>query len=194
MGRFVNLLVVRVVRRDADEHFVEEDAEKVPINGLAVALPSEHLRSEVSGRSAETTSLSIVHHAYFREAEISQQSVTVLVIDNVVRLQVPENDVSTVQVLKGKQDFSKVDPCPVLSEALIFLECSAHVAAWCVVKKEEQLLRGLEGVLKTDNERVPRVSQHVSFRLCVLYEVLAENLLLVQDLHREELPSFLRLR
>jgi hypothetical protein len=112
-----------------------------------VALPSEHFRSEVSGRSAETASLSIVHYAYFREAKISQQSVPVFVIDDVVRLQVPENDVSFVQVFKGKQDFSKVDPCTVLSEALIFLESSAHIAAWCVVKKEEQLLGGLEGVL-----------------------------------------------
>ena len=59
------------------------------------------------------------------------------------------------------------------------------------VNIDGQLGLRLEGVIEPDNEGMLRVREHISLSLRIFNQVLAENLLLVQDLHSEVLASAL---
>ena len=72
------------------------------------------------------------------------------------------------------------------------MESAAHVTTWCVVKKKEEFLGGLEGIFKADNERMTHVCQHISFRLGILDQVLTQDLFLIEDFHCKEFTSLLR--
>ena len=63
-----------------------------------MALSSQHFWCKVGRRSAEASSLRIVHNTNFGESEISEQGVAILVKNDVVWLQIPKNDVSFVEV------------------------------------------------------------------------------------------------
>lgn len=88
------LLIVGVVWRDANEHLVQQDTKKVPVYRLAVALTPEHLWSQVGRTATERSGLRIVHDSNFGQAEICEKCVAVLVVHNIVRLQVPKNDIA----------------------------------------------------------------------------------------------------
>ena len=52
--------VLGVERRKADEHLVEEDAERPPVDFLAVADSHDHFRRQVLGRAAKGLGLGAV--------------------------------------------------------------------------------------------------------------------------------------
>lgn len=59
--------VVVIKGVDADEHFVEEDAEGPPVDRLGMAFIQNNLRRQVLGRAAEGVSLAVDD---FRETEV----------------------------------------------------------------------------------------------------------------------------
>ena len=115
---------------------------------------------------------------------------SIFVENDVIRLQVTENNVSLMQVFKSKENLGEVSPGSVFSKTFVFLKCTTHIATWCVVKEQEKLLWSLESILQTNDERMVSVGKHVSLSLCILYQVLAKDLLLIKYLHCEVFASF----
>ncbi len=58
---------------------------------------------------------------------------TILIKYYIVRLKISKDDVSFVKVLNGKENLCKVDLRSVLSEALVSLKRSGHIATRCVI-------------------------------------------------------------
>lgn len=120
----------RVVRRYADEHFVEHDAEEVPVDGFAVAGFSQHFGSQVGDGAAEGPSAGgVLHDAFLRKPEVSEFAVAVLVQHYVVRLQVSVDDVSPVQILQGEDDLAQVHLGFLLREPGLDLQVLRQVAS-----------------------------------------------------------------
>ena len=99
-----------------------------------------------------------------------------------------------MEVLKGQQDFGQVIACHFLFESSFLLQTSAHIATRCIVEQQEQLFRRLESILKTNDEWMLGICKHVALRFRVLDEVLTQDLLLIQNLHRVILSCFNWLR
>ena len=188
-----DLLVVGVVWWDAYEHFVQEDAQEVPIHRLSVTLPPKHLRSQIGWRTAEASRLGVVEDADFRQAKVCEESMAILIEDDVVWLQIPEDDVSPMQVLQRKQHLCQIVAGFRLGKPLVLLESSAHIATRCIVQQQEELFWRLESIFESDYEWMCSVSKHISLSLRILHQVLPQDLLLVEYLHGKELPRLLLL-
>ena len=121
----------------------------------------------------------------------------VLVKHDVIRLQIPKNYVSLMQIFQGQKYFCQIIPAPVLCKSFVLLKCSRHIATRRVIKQQKQLFRRLKRIIKTNRERVFCVGQHITFSFRILNQVLPQNLLFVEDFHSIELVSgfgHLRLR
>lgn len=76
---------------------------------------------------------------------------------DVVRLQVPENNVSLMKSFDCQEHLAEVLPGPLLGEASLTLEHSAQIPARAEIENQEQLRLRLEGVVEPDDERMLRV-------------------------------------
>ena len=86
---------------DTGDHLVSEDAERPPVNWLAVPFVEEHLGGEVLGRAAKSIRARL---AVLGKAEIGQAQIALVVDENVLWLQVAVNDVQRVKVLEHQSD------------------------------------------------------------------------------------------
>ena len=88
------------------------------------------------------------------ETEVGQESMTLRVQDDVVRLQVAENNVVLVQTLDGANHFGNVASGLALAEAPLQLEVLAQVASGTKLGDHEQTLGCLESVFDLNNIRM----------------------------------------
>ena len=77
-----------------------------------------------------------------------------IVKDNVIRLQISVNDVSLVEIFKGKQDLCSVKSSSIFVEPSLLSNYFTQVASRAEVQDEKQLGLRLEGVVEVDDERV----------------------------------------
>ena len=94
---------------------------------------------------------------------------SILVKDYIIWLEVPEDNVTLVQVLQCKKHLSEIYASSILSKPLVLLKRTTHIATRCVVKQQEKLLRRFKSILEPNNERMSRVGQHISLRFRILY-------------------------
>ena len=59
---------------------------------------------------------------------------TVSIHDYVVRFEVSKNDISLVQVLYGKENFSSINSCTILTEPSLFSKNSGKVSSLTVIE------------------------------------------------------------
>ena len=109
---FQNLLVdghgvVVVEGVDPSDHLVGEDAERPPVDGLAVAFVEKHLGRQVLGSTAQSVGARL---AVLGEAEVCQFEVPLRVDQDVLRLQVTVDDVQRVKVLEHQRHLGRVEP------------------------------------------------------------------------------------
>ena len=101
--------VLRVERRVSDEHLVDEDTARPPVDRLAVSLVEDDLRREVLGSTAQRPCLD-GRVDPLGKAEISHLHVAEVVEEEVLGLQVSEDDVLVVQMLKREDDGRSEEP------------------------------------------------------------------------------------
>ena len=92
----------------ADQHLVEEDAEGPPVHGPVVAAAMEDLWREVL-RSPAHRPRGAAGAQHLGEPEVRDDDVTRPVQENVLRLEVPVDDVETVEVGQGGHDLGGVE-------------------------------------------------------------------------------------
>ena len=68
-----DLSVIIVERRYSNEHFVKEDAQKVPVNRFAMAYLFDHFRSKIGVGTTKRFGHVGVGNALFRKTEICQE-------------------------------------------------------------------------------------------------------------------------
>lgn len=91
---------------DAGDHFVEEDAEGPPVDGLAVSLVQQDLRREVLRGSAEGVCPAFDD---LGEPEIGEFQVAVGADEQVLGLEVSVDDILRVQVLEHGRHLRRVE-------------------------------------------------------------------------------------
>lgn len=104
--------VVIVEGVDSGNHFVCEDAKRPPVYWLTVALIEEHFGRQVLGSPAQGVGPSV---AVLSEAEVGQLQVTLLVNQDVFRLQVTIHDVLRVHILKHQANLGRIEPKTVIT-------------------------------------------------------------------------------
>lgn len=95
------LPVICEIRRQANDHLIENNTEEIPVNRLPMPRPFQHLRREISDRPTETLGSLVPDHRFFREPEIGQERMSFLIDDHVVRLEVAEYYVLLMEVFEG---------------------------------------------------------------------------------------------
>lgn len=103
------LLVLAVKRRLADEHLVQEDAVRPPVDRLAVRLIEDDLRGDVVRGAAERLGRLVQVDVLLAHAKVRYLNVTVGVQQHVVQLQVTINDATRVQEEQSNCDFRGVE-------------------------------------------------------------------------------------
>lgn len=94
----------------AGEHFVQQDAERPPVDSAAVTTALNDLRSEVLGRTAEGPGA--VFHL-LGKAKVGDLGVAVRVNEQVLRLEISVHHLILMQVLDGENDGRDIEPSHV---------------------------------------------------------------------------------
>ena len=84
-------------------------------------MSGENLRREVFGRAAERVRRVRILHIEFAEPEITQRNMARVVQQNVLRLQIPVDDIKLMQVLQRQKQLRAVKAAPLLVESLFAL-------------------------------------------------------------------------
>ena len=107
--RLGHLLVIIVEGWHARQQLVENDADEVPVDCLAMAFLLYHLRRQVRIRAAEGVSPACrALDLLPRQAEVHQHGVAFRVEHDVIWLQVSKNDIIGVQSLHRADNFADV--------------------------------------------------------------------------------------
>mmetsp|Transcript_15445 Transcript_15445/g.34065 ORF Transcript_15445/g.34065 Transcript_15445/m.34065 type:complete len:291 (-) Transcript_15445:1126-1998(-) len=132
------LAVAAVERRQACDHLVQQRPQGPPVHRPAVPLSSQHLGRNVLGRAAEAVRpRGVVAHPLFREAEVGQPHVAVLVQKDVFGLQVAVNDVHFVHILQREGDLRCVEARPVLRKPPHLPQVEEQLPAGAVVQHQK---------------------------------------------------------
>lgn len=81
---------------DADDHLIDEDAEGPPVQGMVMAGTKNHLRRQVLRCAAEGVRLLPLRIFDLGEAEVRKEDVSIIVEQDILRLQVPVDDSAAV--------------------------------------------------------------------------------------------------
>lgn len=179
----LNVLVV--VRRDPDQHFVQDYADLVDIAGLGDPSPTQHLWREVGGTAAERDcDLFMVFIALLGQPEISQSDMSLPVNQYVLRFQVSKEDMLTVHILHRQNELSCDKPCERLLNELDTVQLLAQVSILNELHHHMQMVRRLECVFQPEHVRMIECFHDVSLSDCVFNLVVRNEELLLHRLHR----------
>mmetsp|Transcript_31684 Transcript_31684/g.69278 ORF Transcript_31684/g.69278 Transcript_31684/m.69278 type:complete len:328 (-) Transcript_31684:764-1747(-) len=106
--------VLVVKRRVAREHLVDKDAQRPPVDCLAMPLGEDDLRRQVLGRAAQCPGAVL---DALGEAKVGHFAVAVPVEQQVLRLQVAVKDRERVQMFEHQSDLGGVEARRVVREA-----------------------------------------------------------------------------
>mmetsp|Transcript_43291 Transcript_43291/g.125142 ORF Transcript_43291/g.125142 Transcript_43291/m.125142 type:complete len:235 (-) Transcript_43291:578-1282(-) len=177
-----------VVGRQAGQHVEEENTKIVDVDGVTVLAAEEYLRRE-KGYGAAERGGALRTHALLRQAEVRQHGVELLVQHDIVGLQVAEHRLPLVKVAERQEDLRGVQPGDGLLQPTLPGDQLLQAAVRAKLQHEDEVARGLEGVLEPHDVRVPGVCEDVAFRHRVALQVPAHDLALLQHLHSIDLAS-----
>ena len=93
-----------------------------------------------------------------------------------------------MKVLQCKNNLSRVDSSKVHCEATVVGKCHPHVTARCIVHNQIQSALTLECKVESDDELVVGKREDVSLSAGISDQILRQDLVFLEDLHRVELP------
>lgn len=142
--------MVFVVKRGIPgQHFENEDAQRVPVNGPSVAFRLNNFRCKIIGRTTQLRwtrsidgSMSDESRHYrprdvfdpLREAKVGDFDVSRRIKKNVLRLQIPIHDVSSVKVLESEHNFRGVETGNMVRKALAKRHLARHYPSPSAIK------------------------------------------------------------
>lgn len=100
--------VVVVEGVDTGVHLIDENTQSPPVDGLPVALIEDDLGGDVFGGAADREGAALVED--LGEAEVSELQVAVIGHQQVLRLQIPEDDVFAMEIFERRGHSSRIEP------------------------------------------------------------------------------------
>jgi hypothetical protein len=176
------VIAASVEGREADDHFVGQDAESPPVDGEAVTLLIEDLGSQVLGSAAEGVGLGVVLED-LGEAEVSETDVAVFVHEDVLWLQVSVDDVLLVQMPDGQSHLGRVELGSVLVKPRAISQMHKQLTSPHEPHHKEYLLVRLEHVVHSHQEGMVGLQQYLLLQLGALHLVVVYDHILTQRLH-----------
>ena len=146
--------VFAIEGRKANEHFVDDGSKGPPIGGFAMALTLQNFRRQILCSSTETFSVLHSLNILFGKAEVGELDVAVNSYEDVFRLEVTIENVHLVEVLKGKENVSRVEPSGILLESTDLAEVKKELSARTVLQTKEQFVFTLESVVHLHDKRM----------------------------------------
>ena len=168
--------------RLADEHLVDEDAERPPVGADVVALVGDDLGREVLGRAAEGPRAVL---DVLGEAKVHKFEVAVLIKEQVLRLEVAVGDLSRVEVGEGGRDHRPIEDGRLLIELTHRAQLREKLAAQRQLEHHVDLRLTVERRHHVQDERVVAPLQHALLVHHVLHLLVAHELPLVEAFQRE---------
>ena len=185
LDKLVHLGVTRLARvewRESNNHFVGQDAEGPPVDGVRVADLLQDFRSEILRSTAEGVRL-LVLSQNLGEAEIGKQKIAILVQQNILRLEIPINNLLLVEVAEGQGDAQTVELGSLLRELSRLSKMHKQLAASDKLHDEEDLEVGLEDELHAHEERMVGLLQNIFLKHGRLNLIVVQNDIFSERLH-----------
>lgn len=136
---------------DTNEHLVDEDAERPPVNREVVTLLCYHLGGEVLGSAAESACQVAISHGLC-EAVIDDLKISRLVDQDVFKLEVSVHNALGMEIADGEADLEGVELDGLLRQPLLCLEDLVELTTTYERHDEVEALGRLEEILHTDEE------------------------------------------
>lgn len=189
LDELVHLVLVLVIKgRNAYYHFVDQDAQGPPVQGVVVARADDHLRRNVLGRAAERVGLrSVIDLVDLGQAEVGEEDVAIKAQQNVLGLEVPVIYIGLVEVAEGESDLGGIELHPLLAKAPLLRQVLEQLAALHELHHEVDARLGGEHLLHGDNERVLHLQKDQLLNLQTLERLVLYNDVLADALHRKVL-------
>jgi hypothetical protein len=106
-------------------HFINQDTQSPPINGLTMALVEDNLWRNILWSSTNGKGSSFIQD--FSKSEVGKLEITIISNEQVLRLEVSEDDILAVEVLEASGDSSAIKPCLVGSKGFDGSEVSEEL-------------------------------------------------------------------
>eukprot|EP01137_Pigoraptor_chileana_P022863 Opistho-2@88271 len=151
--------------RVARKHFKNENAQRPPVDGVAVALAQNDLGGEVLGRAAQRPGA--VKHT-LGKSKVSNADVSAVVEKQVLGLQIPVDDIKVVQVVESHGDLGGVDTRHGRGEAAVRVQVGEHFASVNILQHNVEIAR----VLKRGNHVDDKRAVHCRKQLLLVHYVL----------------------
>mmetsp|Transcript_6245 Transcript_6245/g.13510 ORF Transcript_6245/g.13510 Transcript_6245/m.13510 type:complete len:258 (-) Transcript_6245:309-1082(-) len=104
-----DLVVTLVVRQGAGQKAVQQTAKAVVVQGEAMALSCNHLRTQVAGGSHKGCEECGVGQVVLRQSKVGEPYVALIVQQAVLWLEITVKNILGVQILQSQQDLAKVE-------------------------------------------------------------------------------------
>jgi len=173
-------------RRVPDEHLVREDPTRPPVDGFPVSARLDDLGSEVLGCAAQRPR-PIIHD--FREAKIRNPEIPPVIQQEILGLEIPVDDVVSMEVFERQHDAPEVEARDVRCEASRAPEVGEEFAARDVGEEHVDVEVVLERRVEIDDEGVLDAGEDLALGCYVLDLAEADNFGFAQDLHGEVLEG-----
>lgn len=129
----------------------------------------QHFRSQIGHWATEWLRCLVVQNTFFRETEVSQQDMALLIQNYVVWFQISEDDVSIVEIFQSKENLSQINASSIFAQSFFSQQHFPKVSAWTIIKDQEQFSPGLKGKIETDNEWVTSIWKNIPFSNRILH-------------------------
>lgn len=167
---------------------MDEDAKGPPIDGKVIAHPlHDDLGSHVLNGTTDGVCGARVIKGNLGEAKVSEDDITILTQEDVLRLEVTVDDAKGVEMLEGQDDLGGDEDSDLLIEHPLPGQVSKELAPWDVLEDQVQLPLSLEGVVEFNDEGVLNGLEDLTFSLCMLRVFgVNDDSSLFQGLHGKE--------
>lgn len=95
------VVVAMEERSDANQQLVQKHSEGPPVHCVVMAVTNDHLWRKVLWCATERVRLVLLASKHFRESEISQQQIAVVVKQNILGFQIAIEDVLLMEMAEG---------------------------------------------------------------------------------------------
>lgn len=104
-----------VIRRQAGEHFKDEDSKRIPVDGFVIALLADDFGGKIIWGATERPG---GVRAEFRKSKIGNFDMAILSKENILGLQITVDDVEGVKIVECECDLCRVEFSDGIGEAL----------------------------------------------------------------------------
>lgn len=125
-----------------------------------MSLSVHHLRRHILDCAAKAVRLAI--QRMLRQAEVGQRNVTVLVQQNVLRLQIAIDDPQPMQMVQRQRQLSQIELDILLGEHHLLAQAREQITAAQKVQYQIQLAGRLKCIVQLHDERVAHIGENVA--------------------------------